>query len=382
MNYFPTGCSFAEQFDGFLPTEYFYMRFTMIFLVLILLVIPDAKALERPDVEFPIFQFPLTMIPCIDGDSTDWEIVPESYLIDNDLLYNEDFPEREIDAADMDISIRVGWVPGLNRLYFLYEASDEYWDFEGEGLHCDILEIIVDGDLSGGPLVKHSHPEKKRVGIESLHSRVHGTHAQNYHIFTPPGDRDWTMVWGAAQWIKALPYSLAAYSGEVRHGEGGRLTLEMFITPFDHADYQGPAQSVVTPLVENMRIGLGLVTLDYDGPGQRDGVYNITTSKKMVADASDLCAFRLMPLEPQFRDPIKADWTFDIVDMDQRLVTFKDLSQGEITRWTWDFGDGTTTTDRNPIYRFDAPGEKTVSLTVEGPEGSDRFVRVWDVFLK
>ena len=56
-----------------------------------------------------------------------------------------------------------------------------------------------------------------RVGLEKLHFTVHGVHAQNYHIFTPPGDRDWTMVWGGAQWVKDLPYALAACSGDVMH---------------------------------------------------------------------------------------------------------------------------------------------------------------------
>ena len=37
--------------------------------------------LERPDVEFQIFQFPANQIPRIDGDTADWSIVPDSYTI-------------------------------------------------------------------------------------------------------------------------------------------------------------------------------------------------------------------------------------------------------------------------------------------------------------
>ena len=39
------------------------------FLGLALLTLVPAQALERPDKEFPIFQFPPTMIPRIDGQT-------------------------------------------------------------------------------------------------------------------------------------------------------------------------------------------------------------------------------------------------------------------------------------------------------------------------
>ena len=65
-----------------------------------------------------------------------------------------------------------------------------------------------------------------------------------------------------------------------------------------------------------------------------------------------------------------------------RLVAFKDVSKGEITRWLWDFGDGNTSAEQHPLYSFESPGEKIVSLTVESPEGRDRFIRVWDIVLE
>ena len=53
---------------------------------LALLTIAPVRALERPDKEFAIFQFPPTMIPRIDGRTDDWEIVPESYVIGTEEL--------------------------------------------------------------------------------------------------------------------------------------------------------------------------------------------------------------------------------------------------------------------------------------------------------
>ena len=62
----------------------------------------------------------------------------------------------------------------------------------------------------GGPFIKQQHPDKT-LSVEEAHFRYHGVHAQNYHIFTPPLGKEWTMVWGCQPWIKDLPYANAAY---------------------------------------------------------------------------------------------------------------------------------------------------------------------------
>ena len=102
----------------------------------------------------------------------------------------------------------------------------------------------------------------------------------------------------------------------------------------------------------------------------------------MYGDASDLCAFRLMPLEKRFLKPIDARWTYKVVDLERRLIAFKDQSYGNITKWTWDFGDDTTSNEQNPIHQYNAPGEMIVVLTIEGPDGTAQFARVRDIVLK
>src|SRR5207247_3659916 len=69
------------------------------------------------------------------------------------------------DKKDLDVKVKVGWVKGLNRLYFLYEAYDNYWDFEAHSRHNDIFEVVVDGDLSGGPLVTSLHQNTKLAAV-------------------------------------------------------------------------------------------------------------------------------------------------------------------------------------------------------------------------
>jgi PKD repeat protein len=56
-------------------------------------------------------------------------------------------------------------------------------------------------------------------------------------------------------------------------------------------------------------------------------------------------------------------------------VTFTDRSQNLPSRWTWDFGDGTTSTLQNPLHTYTAAGTYTVRLTVGNYTGSDAVTR-------
>jgi PKD repeat protein len=53
------------------------------------------------------------------------------------------------------------------------------------------------------------------------------------------------------------------------------------------------------------------------------------------------------------------------------IINFADLSSGIITDWSWDFGDGSTSTEENPSHIYTAAGNYTVSLTVTGDDGTD-----------
>ena len=79
-------------------------------------------------------------------------MVPDSYAIGTDqLMDTERGKGMNHDPKNLDVKVKVGWVKGMNQLYFLYQATKSYWDFSEPGLHNDIFEVIVDGDLSGGP---------------------------------------------------------------------------------------------------------------------------------------------------------------------------------------------------------------------------------------
>jgi hypothetical protein len=57
------------------------------------------------------------------------------------------------------------------------------------------------------------------------------------------------------------------------------------------------------------------------------------------------------------------------------VVQFLDQSQGEIVAYQWDFGDGTSSTQRDPQHTFTLPGTYIVTLVVRGADGTSSSSR-------
>jgi len=360
-----------------------FSHYVLGYLAIVLTASPITFAFDRPETVFKIFQFPADKIPRIDGDASDWALVPASYVIGSDQLTDDSSRKQKFDARNLDVRVRVGWVKGLNRLYFLYEANDNYWDFSRADLHNDTFELVVDGDASGGPLIDRQHPHKETLPPADTYFPFHGVQAQNYHIFTPHVGKDWCLAWGSQPWIKELPWANAAQNFTFKPGESGHYTLEFWITPFDYAGPEGPSRAVESVLRENKLIGLSWAVIDYDDVNAKGsaGFWNLSSKHTMYGNASELRAFRLMPLEPSLAPALDARWSFKVLDPARRLLAFQDESVGPVTTWRWDFGDGTTSDTQHPLHTYAKADRYIVTLHVTSPTGTSRRAKIWDVAL-
>lgn len=83
---------------------------------------------------------------------------------------------------------------------------------------------------------------------------------------------------------------------------------------------------------------------------------------------TDLITVYRNPLMPDFSVAVpsfSADFTGTPQSGPASLgVRFSDLSKGEPTTWYWDFGDGTTSSEQNPIHVYMNPGKYTVNLKI------------------
>ena len=57
-------------------------------------------------------------------------------------------------------------------------------------------------------------------------------------------------------------------------------------------------------------------------------------------------------------------------------VQFTDESAGDFNPWSWDFGDGGSSNEQNPMHIYTRPGPFTVSLNASGPCGSGTETKV------
>lgn len=63
-------------------------------------------------------------------------------------------------------------------------------------------------------------------------------------------------------------------------------------------------------------------------------------------------------------------------------VQFTDKSTGDITSWEWIFGDGETSTERNPRHTYDRMGDYQARLVVGGPGGLSTAITTISVKLE
>ena len=71
--------------------------------------------------------------------------------------------------------------------------------------------------------------------------------------------------------------------------------------------------------------------------------------------------------------PIKASFTYtpDLGPL-PLLVRFQDTSTGSPTAWLWDFGDGSTSSLKNPVHTYTKPGDFHIRLSVTSATGSSQ----------
>ena len=75
-------------------------------------------------------------------------------------------------------------------------------------------------------------------------------------------------------------------------------------------------------------------------------------------------------------DLLESNFTFS--DIGQQ-VSFIEDSEGLVDYWNWDFGDGSTSTDPNPVHLFATEGPYTVTLTVGNDCETKVYSEVWQI---
>ena len=68
-----------------------------------------------------------------------------------------------------------------------------------------------------------------------------------------------------------------------------------------------------------------------------------------------------------------ADFSFSPNDLEVIFTDASSDSDGSVTNWSWDFGDGGSSTSQNPVYTYGTAGSYDVTLTVTDDDGATDF---------
>ena len=280
-------------------------------LPLCVLTVALPAAAHFPDgTVYAAFPFPDDRLPVLDGDLSDWDIVPAGYILD--LSHHEEVKAKQFDRYDTtDLHIRrvaVGWNDTHNRLYFMAEVYDDVVRFHkdnpdsldtylsrlrGAYVHGDdIWEIVVDADHGGELVVGHSEDE-------AVEMRKRSAYTQNYHLYMPPINGEyWHWLWGKATWTKDPAWSDVGWTFAGADMDAGTVTYECYLTPFDDLHPTGPDSSVVHDLEAGSIIGLSWAFLDADDSDETfDAFWSLSKDHemKMYCMGEYLVDFVLMP---------------------------------------------------------------------------------------
>lgn len=138
----------------------------------------------------------------------------------------------------------------------------------------------------------------------------------------------------------------------------------------------------VTGAVHAQAINSVLGIWNTDSENVADGLYQLRLSLLLrnggvrTAQVTNI-QVRNQPVAANVREPLpSAEFTMEVdSEFVPVIVRFSGPPDPNITYYNWNFGDGNTASEKDPVHTYRKAGEYGISLTVGGPSGSSSFGR-------
>jgi hypothetical protein len=254
------------------------------------------------DVTYFAVQLPDTYIPVLDGDVSEWDIVPPAYVIPTEEMYEQlaglGKGGAGVDLSDLALRSVCGWNDSLNRLYFMAEVFDDLHQIDRPDPQCnwtdDCWEIMIDANHSGG-----SHNWFSDL-TEEESKRLVNAEAQQNILALPPVQDVYFTNFSAGTWT-TIPGDYFDIGWDFTGDEFGESTYyyELFIYPFDDLNWEGPDVSVHADLTEGEIIGCGWAFGDFDELSDAyDSYWTISGGDGTCGNTEALGDVFLSPMDP------------------------------------------------------------------------------------
>jgi len=270
-----------------------------------------------PDAEYFAVGFSAAGTPTIDGDLSDWDLVPEEFWVtmENDFEETRRGVGTDFDFDDLNIKMIVGWAPSNNRIYQMTWVSDNIlqsnkrsetarFNYDDESHFC------VDANHNGGP----TYGAWGELSEEEQ-NQLNGAEAQLYSTIVPPIDGYYSWMYLGGWWLtqsglgSCCPelYQVGwAMNGE--QGGSGTWQFEHMVTPWDHMDWDGVEESTIVTLEEGGIVGIGYLWKDYDNSDIYEGSFDFPRNHDVWKNADFMADFELLAPDDALTSVEASSW--------------------------------------------------------------------------
>ena len=216
---------------------------------------------DPPDFVGGVWAWPENALPVLDGDLSEWDIVPpELWITEQDVVNSSDRPwayTGDLDVSSVSFRWMLSWNDETNRIYFALEHfDDKHWG-GGEG-----YEGALDADHSGGLFwdIEGMTDEEAQ--------RQRGRHAQIMGwAFDEGFTEDWPNFWMTqADWYRDPLYTDNGHRVEGVPGSQSetRAFAEWYQIYWDDFNWEDPEGSIVHDFEVDEIIGYSGHVYDID----------------------------------------------------------------------------------------------------------------------
>lgn len=211
----------------------------------------------------------------------------------------------------------------------------------------DILGLSVNiEDLGGEQLLKFSNPQLFTTIPTSLGTSFRDTSVAEAEVFGQ------------------LIFKTTTFS-EVTTDGSGEIKLP-------GGNYSALRQQVITERRDSLFTVVFGQRFLFESTSETDTIFLwISPESKGIILSTDLVSGNVTYYAPELENLPAPEANFDFTLLTNGPITFRDASQNTPFSWSWDFGDGNTSTQQNPTHEFDSTGTYTVCLTVENIAGTN-----------
>ena len=260
-----------------------------------------AGAHSPPGELFFLVQFPDNAVPTIDGDLSDWNIVPESpYVLRADKMFDPaQFNEAgrgELDLSDFNPVHILGWNENLNKLYFANQIFDNIHNIDRENpayhWNDDNWEVEVNPTHLAAEEQNLADEPVNRIAYKWVVPPLEGV----YQSIEPIGDLTWLS--------DGTDYVSFGWSFEGEMYGESTYYYELSVSPIASLPRENatPENTEFYDLEEDDVIHISIFNGDIESGDDYQGFWGTTPESSNIALNDFVCA----PMDQQLLDAVGA----------------------------------------------------------------------------